>query len=142
MTTEYLVEISQKGRAVFEKVPVPMRPIWALSFLKLVDTKISDRPKPVTDLYEVVENQSRWCEAYNQFQKIREFSISNADFKPEGYLLLAERISKVTYNQIEPKAPFDRDSGWAIPYLALEISVKLRNKDLELQIRELIQASK
>ena len=142
MTTQHLVELSKKGRAVFERVPEPTRPIWALSFLKLVDTKISNRPKPVRDLYEIVENQQRWSEAYNQFQKIREFSISNADFKPEEYLILAERISKVTYNQTEPKAPFDQDSGWAIPYLALEISANWKDKNLEMQVKKLIQERK
>lgn len=142
MTIQQLKYLGEKGKPVFDRVPIKTRPKWALKFLELVDQKIRNRPISVTGLYEIVENQEKWTEAYNQFQRIREFNLSNSDFEPEEYLILAERVAKVTYNQTEPKAPFDNDSGWAIPYLALEIAFQTNDKELEDQIRELIEERK
>lgn len=137
MDYQQLQDFGQRGKLVMAKIPEHARPQWALNFLRLIDGKIPVPPKPVADLYGI-ENKHRWGEAYDQFQRIRKFSISNPGFDPEEYLILAERISKITYNQTTPKAPFDYDAGWPIPYLALEIAAKLNDKELERQIQELI----
>lgn len=139
MTYQQLQNLGQKGKPVFDSVPENDRPKWALNFLGLIDNEISNQPKPVKELYDIVEDESKWYKAYDQFQKIRAFSLSHPDFEPKEYLILAERIAKVTYNQTKPNTPFDRDSGWAIPYLALEIPKKWNDQALESQLIEWIE---
>lgn len=142
MTIQQLKYLEEKGKPVFDRVPKKSLPKWALKFLELVDQKITNRPIPVTGLYGIVENQERWTEAYNQFQRIREFNLSNSEFEPEEYLILAEKVAKVTYNQTEPQAPFDQDSGWAIPFLAVAIARKINDLGLENEIEKLIEEKK
>lgn len=91
-------------------------------------------PTVICDLYPIIDNEERWAEAYEQFTKIRQFGLSNMDFQPESYLRLAEKVAKVTYNASGEPAPFDSDSCWHIPSLALQLARQFGDKRLEEEV--------
>jgi hypothetical protein len=107
------------GRQIFEPIPNDIRPGWAGLILSRFDNYIKNLPAEIKELYPIIDNQDRWKEAHQQFDKIRRFLLTNNNYQPESYLLLAENVAKVTYNASGKPAPFDKDSGWYIASLAL-----------------------
>jgi hypothetical protein len=106
------------GRSIFEKIPNDLQPGWAGLVLSRFNSYNNNIPKEVMNLFSIIDNSERWCEAHEQFTRIRKFLLNNADYKPESYLLLAEAVAKITYNSSGGNAPFDSDSGWYIASLA------------------------
>jgi hypothetical protein len=117
------------GNRIFESVPSKFRPGLGTSLLMTFDNSIKV-PTEVTELYGIVEDEKRWREAHQQFNKIRVFGLSNRRFAPETFLLLAENVAKVTYNLSGQPAPFDKDSGWYIPSLAIQTAESFKDKTL------------
>jgi hypothetical protein len=117
------------GRRIFESVPSKVRPGLGTSLLMTFDNSIKV-PSEVKGLYEIVEDEKRWNEAHQQFNKIRVFLLSNRRFTPETFLLLAENVAKVTYNLSGYPAPFDKDSGWYIPGLAIQTAESFKDKKM------------
>ncbi len=52
-------------------------------------------------------------------------TLKNRNPQLEIYFNLAESVAKITYNSSGEHAPFDYDSGFYIPKLALELTNKL-----------------
>lgn len=111
-----------------------MKPGWAGLILSLFDNYINDLPTVIRNLYPIIDNKDRWAEAHEQFTKIRQFGLSNKDFQPEAYLLLAEKVAKVTYNASGGTAPFDSNSCWFIPSLAFQLTEHFGDKRLEEEV--------
>ncbi|PKV62388.1 hypothetical protein [Pontibacter ramchanderi] len=107
---------------------------WAGLILSCFNNYIKDLPTVIRDLYLIIDNEDRWAEAHEQFTKIRQFGLSNKDFQPESYLQLAEKVAKVTYNASGEPAPFDSDSCWHIPSLALQLARQFGDKRLEEEV--------
>jgi hypothetical protein len=120
METFDIINNIEIGRQIFEKVPNDIRPGWSGLILSRFDSYLENIPTQVKDLYFIIDNPDKWKEAHNQFSKIRRFNLDNKDYQPESYLLLAEMVTKVTYNTTNLPAPFDADNGWYIPSLALK----------------------
>jgi hypothetical protein len=117
------------GKRIFESVPSKFRPGLGTSLLMTFDNSIKV-PTEVTELYEIVEDEKKWSEAHQQFNKIRVFLLTHKRFAPETFLLLAEKVAKVTYNLSGYPAPFDKDSGWYIPSLAMQTAHSFKDKIL------------
>jgi hypothetical protein len=107
------------GKQIFEFIPNDIRPGWAGLILSRFDNYVKNIPSEIKELYPIINDQGRWKEAHQQFDKIRRFLLANKNYQPESYLLLAEIVAKVTYNASWEPAPFDRDNGWYIASLAL-----------------------
>lgn len=127
------------GREIFENIPNVVRPFWAKLLIVRFDNYIENVPELVVNLYAIIDDENRWHEAHQQFNRIRQFGLSNKEFQPSAYLLLAENVAKVTYNASGQPAPFDHDSGWCIPGLALEIADAIGNKEIKQEIKLLIK---
>ena len=126
------------GRQIFESLANDIRPAWAGLILSRFDNYVKNIPKPILDLYPIVDNQDRWNEAHKQFNKIRRFLLDNKKYKPEAYLLLAEKVAKITYNASGYPAPFDSDSGHYIASLALYATVYFDDDRLEEEVKAVI----
>jgi hypothetical protein len=111
-----------------------MKPGWAGLILSRFDNHIKDSPAVIRDLYPIINNQDRWEEAHEQFNKIRQFGLSNKTYEPKAYLQLAEKVAKVTYNASGGAAPFDSDSCWYIPSLALQVAEHFKDNRLEEEV--------
>ena len=125
------------GKRIFESVPSKVRPGLGTSLLMTFDNSIKV-PTEVMGLYEIVEDEKRWREAHQQFNKIRIFLLSNKGFVPETFLLLAENVAKVTYNLSGHPAPFDKDSGWYIPSLAIRTAELFKDKKLVDEVTRIL----
>ena len=112
MKLENLENNIELGRKIFEAVTIKIRPMWGVTILQAFEGYINKVPNQIKELYDIAENEKNWGDAHDQFSKIRTFSLTNYSFKPESYLLLAEKIAKITYNESGLAAPFDKDSGW------------------------------
>lgn len=126
------------GKQIFDNVPNDIKPGWAGLILSRFDNYIKDVPKPIADLYPIIDNQERWKEAHNQFSEIRLFGLANKNYEPNTYLQLAEKVAKITYNASGQPAPFDSDSGWYIPSLALKVVLYINDVRLEDEIKSSI----
>jgi hypothetical protein len=125
------------GKEIFESVPYSFRPGWGTSLLMTFDNVIKV-PEEVKGLYDIVEDENRWKEAHGQFNKIRMFQLKNKRFTPASYLLLAESVAKITYNLSGQPAPFDKDSGWYIPSLAMLTAETWKSKDIKNEILRIL----
>lgn len=110
----------ERGKQIFERIKNQDRPNWGLQILSAFDEYVSIIPQSIVGLKSIIKDRSRWKEAHKQFSEIRIFSLDNKSYEPEGYLFLAELVAKITYNASGELAPFDHDSGWHIPTLAVE----------------------
>lgn len=138
-TETYDVKTDLKiGQQIFENIPNKIRPGWAGFLLSRFDNYIKIVPRPIKELFSIIDNPDRWKEAHGQFVKIRMFLLDNKDYRPEVYLLLAEMVAKVTYNASGESAPFNKDSGWHIPRLALQAASFFKDDRLEEEIQSTI----
>lgn len=127
----------KSGKTIFESVPRNFRPGWGTSLLMTFDDALIV-PKEIKDLYEIVNDEKRWKEAHEQFNKIRIFLLNNKRFRPKEFLLLAENVAKITYNQSGYPAPFDNDAGWYIPGLAIQTAESFKDKKLMEEVIRII----
>lgn len=118
------------GKTIFENLPNDLKPYWSGLVLSTFSNYIKEIPISVWELHSIIGDKNRWSEAHAQFSKIREFLLHHKHFPHESFLLLAENIAKVTYNASNQPAPFDADSGWYIPSLALQTAHSF--KDIRL----------
>jgi hypothetical protein len=138
-TETYNIKTDLKiGQQIFENIPNEIGPGWAGLLLSRFDNYIKTIPIPIKELFPIIDNPDRWKEAHGQFDKIRRFLLNNKDYDPEVYLLLAENAAKVTYNASGESAPFDKDSGWHIPRLALQTADFFQDDRLEDEIKSTI----
>ncbi len=66
--------------------------------------------------------------------------LSNYDTpqNPESYIILAERVAKITYNESGLSAPFDHNSGWFIPILSKRTAEFFKNDTLNDEILRIL----
>jgi len=126
------------GKAIFENVPSSLKPYWSGLILSTFNNYIKEIPNSVRELHSIIDDKNRWSEAHGQFSKIREFLLDHKNFLHESFLLLAEKIAKVTYNASGKPAPFDSDSGWYIPSLALQTARSFKDIRLMNEIQAII----
>ena len=126
------------GKSIFENVPDNLKPNWSGIILSTFYDYIKDIPDSVNELHSIINNEQRWVEAHNQFSKIRRFLLDHKHYQPEAFLLLAEKVAKVTYNASGKPAPFDADSGWHIPSLALQTANYFNDEVLKNKVYEAI----
>ena len=107
------------GRQIFDNVPGFVRPVWGSLILSLFDSYLDKVPTEIVGLYNIIEDSNDWKNAHEQFTAIRKLNLKNSGKEFELYLCLAECIAKITYNESGQSAPFDSDSGYYIPRLAL-----------------------
>jgi len=122
------------GRKIFENIPNSLKPDWAGLILSRFSNFLIKLPEEVQELFSIIEDQNKWRLAHNQFTKIRMLSLNNNNFKPESYLILAEKVAKITYNSSNSPAPFDIDSGWYIPSLAIQTAESFEEPILKEKI--------
>lgn len=118
------------GKIIFDNVPDSLKPCWSGLILSTFNSYIKEIPISVRELQTIIDDKSRWSEAHAQFMKIRVFLLENTYYPHESFLLLAEKIAKVTYNASGQPAPFDFDSGWYIPSLALQTACRFKDTRL------------
>ncbi|MBK7307686.1 MAG: hypothetical protein IPI88_12065 [Chitinophagaceae bacterium] len=111
---------------------------WAGLILSRFDNYIKSIPKPVFELYSIIDTQDNWKNAHSQFSKIRQFLLDHKTYQPEAYLVLAENVAKVTYNASNEPAPFDNNSGWWIPSCALQAATYFEDNKLEEEVKSCI----
>ncbi|WP_051210010.1 hypothetical protein [Gelidibacter mesophilus] len=126
------------GQRIFENVPEIVRPNWAGLVLSRFDRYLEKIPVEILELYDIIEKKEKWKLAHDQFTKIRMLNLSNADKDFELYLRLAERVAKVTYNSSEQSAPFDANSGFAIPMFALQYCDLIDDEHLHQEVKSTI----
>jgi len=126
------------GRKIFESVPEKARPGWGITLLQVFDNYIDNIPPQIRELEEVTADEENWTKAHAQFTKIRTFSLDNPDYKPEAFILLAEKVAKITYNSSGLPAPFDSDSGWWIAINAKKTADYFGSKDLIDEVRKIL----
>ena len=128
----------QVGRQIFDNIPNDIKPGWAGLILSRFDNYIKSIPKPVFELYSIIDTQDNWKNAHSQFSKIRQFLLDHKTYQPEAYLVLAENVAKVTYNASNEPAPFDNNSGWWIPSCALQAATYFEDNKLEEEVKSCI----
>jgi hypothetical protein len=138
METSRMKDDIEIGRLIFEQIPNHLRPGWAGHILSRFDNFIKDVPKEIRELLSLINDQQNWKDAQKQFSKIRQFLLTHKSFQPEGYLLLAENVAKVTYNASGQLCPFDSDSGWWIPNCALHATNYFKDPALEEDVKSAI----
>jgi hypothetical protein len=79
-----------------------------------------------------------WERAHAQFDHIRRFNQDNPMFQPQNYLILAEQVAKITYNASRGPAPFDFNSGWYIPSLAMKTALFFDDERIEEEVKSVI----
>ena len=116
------------GKEIFESIPATKTPYWGSLLLAEFKQLMSFEPKEITELRNLI-NANNWSEAKINFSKIRKLSLNNSDKQKELYFLLAENISKITYNQTEPIGKFDSDSGFWIYQLSVKLVQLIDSKE-------------
>ena len=139
MTSEHY-DIKTKveiGRQIFENIPDEIKPCWTGLVLSRFDNYLKDIPKPIRELFSIIEDKDKWKNAHKQFAKIREFGLVNQEYNKE-YLRLAELVAKVTYNASGEPAPFDSDSGHYIASFAFKAVEYFADNRLEVEVKSTI----
>ena len=126
------------GAQIFSSVPKSLNPIWAGIILAKFNYYIKNVPEPIQRLQDIIEKPSRWKEAHQQFGLIRSFSLESNSYPYETYLLLTEKIAKITYNASGESAPFDSDSGHYIPSLALQAASFFKDERFEGDLKAIL----
>ncbi len=126
------------GQQIFDNVPNIVQPAWAGLILSRFDKHIEKVPSEIIRLYEIIDDSEKWKDAHKQFSKIRNLTLKNKDADFEIYLMLAECIAKITYNASGLPAPFDSDSGFYIPRLALKFADTISDEHLSQEVKETI----
>ena len=117
------------GEEIFTNIPNEKQPHWGSLILAEFKNVLNQEPLEILELREII-NSNNWHKAHNQFSKIRNLILTNSDKQKEIYYLLAESISKITFNQTVTNAPFDLDSGYWIYQLAMKL-VELSNSKIK-----------
>jgi hypothetical protein len=123
------------GQQIFEAVPRNLQPQWAGVILNKFNKHITEIPEQIKELNDIIKKPDRWHEAHKQFGSIRRFLLDSTNYAPQEYVLLAESIAKITYNSSREPAPFDFDSGYYIPSLALKAADFFQDERLEEDIK-------
>jgi len=89
------------------------RPVWAAKIL-IVVLDLVPATEEVEILLNIVNDPTKWQEAYQAFQTIRKVTLRLKQGLYVDVLTLAENVAKVTYNASGQPAPFDYNSGWKI----------------------------
>jgi len=126
------------GQQIFDNVPNIVRPDWAGLILSRFDRHIEKVPNEIIELYEIIADSEKWKEAHEQFTALRKLNLKNENLEFEIYLNLAELIAKITYNESGLPAPFDSDSGFHIPRLALQFADTISDEYLNQEVKETI----
>ncbi len=126
------------GQQIFENIPSIVRPNWAGLILSRFDNYIVKIPFEIQELYNIIENKEKWKLSHKQFIKIRNLSLINKNKDFELYLRLAEKVAKITYNESGESAPFDYDSGYAIPMIALNYTKVINDENLYQEVNSTI----
>jgi len=125
-----IVNDIEEGRKIFDRVPRGVQPCWGGLLLdrclEVIDTVIQ-----IKELSRVIDNPQKWLQAHHLFTEIRKYGLEHPEYQPAPFLLLAEKIAKITYNATNPSAPFDANSGWFIPKLALLTTFSLAEIESE-----------
>lgn len=138
METERIKTDLKPGKKIYESVPRQFRPGWGTSLLMTFETAIKNIPTEITELYSIVDDEIRWKESHGQFGKIRQFLLSHTNFQPQTYLFLAEKVAKITYNLSGQPAPFDSDSGYYIPSLAIQTADYFNDQQITAEIERIL----
>jgi hypothetical protein len=126
------------GQQIFDNVPNIVQPDWARLILSRFDQFLEKVPNEIIELYEIIDNAEKWQDAHEQFSKIRNLTLKNNNSDFELYLLLAEKVAKITYNSSGLPAPFDSNSGFYIPSLALKFSDTFSDEYLNEEVKKTI----
>ena len=126
------------GRQVFESVPKKARPGWGILLLQVFDNFLDSVPTPIIELRKIAAHEEKWGQAHKQFTKIRNLSLLNPTKEPETYILLAEKVAKITYNESGLPAPFDHDSGWWITILAKRTADYFESEQLKQEVKQIL----
>lgn len=128
------------GRRIFESIPKGSRAKWGANLLKAVSKYIDDFPEVVTELLAIIEDGRSLSKAKEQFSKINDFAAVNPDYKPAAFLLLAEGVAKMTYNETGLPDPFAVNAAWYVPLSCKRTADKINESDLDEEITRLISA--
>jgi len=126
-----IVNDIQEGRKVFDNVPHGVQPCWGGLLLDRC-MQVLDAMPLIEKLQHIIDNPQQWSQAHSLFIEIRQFGLEHPEYQPAPFLPLAEKIAKITYNATNPDAPFDTNSGWFIPKLALLTAFSLAKTEREL----------
>ena len=126
------------GQQIFDNVPSIVQPNWASLILSRFDRHLEKVPIEIIELYEIIDDSQKWKDTHKQFGAIRNLTLKNKNADFEIYLLLAECIAKITYNSSGLTAPFDSDSGFYIPSLALKFSDTISDEYLSEEVKATI----
>lgn len=126
------------GKNIFENIPVDIQPGWSGLVLSRFDHHVNSIPSSVKALHQIIDDQTRWKEAHAQFNRIRKFNLANPNYVSNCYLRLSEQVAKVTYNASGEPAPFDMDSGWYIPSIALKLAAGFEDDVLEEEVKSTV----
>jgi len=126
------------GQEIFDNVPDSLKPEWAALILSRFDRHLDRVPNEIIGLYDIIENSKKWKDAHDQFSAIRKLNLKNENPDFEIYLCLAECIAKITYNSSGLPAPFDVDSGFYIPQLALKFADTISDEYLSQEVKDTI----
>jgi hypothetical protein len=114
-----MTEFIEIGKTLFEKIPRGKDTFWGVLILSLFKDDKLNELKEIRELRKIILS-NEWDKAHKQFSKIREIRLNNLDKIKEPYLILCEKIAKITSNETNTNAPFDKDSGHSIYGLALK----------------------
>lgn len=126
------------GKEIFERIPTSKRPYWGSLLLAELRQLPINEPKQISELRELI-NSNKWNRTHKQFSEIRNLTLKNSDKQKELYLLLAENIAKITYNQSDTNTPFDSDAGYWIYQLAVKLSQSSGSKEKENRIEGILK---
>jgi hypothetical protein len=77
-------------------------------------------------LISVISEPARWIQAHGVFRTLRLALLNSEGVDPrESVFHIAELLAKVTYKESFSGAPFDRDSGWWIVPVVLQVAQRL-----------------
>jgi len=93
--------------------------IIAMKRLILIFAEKSSDRSTLDELYQMIEDKSRWSGAHKLFQRIRQKNLdveSRGDIRLTSQYCFEEACAKTIYNLTKESAPFDPDSPyWIVP---------------------------
>lgn len=118
-------ESLEAGKLIYENLPSKARPRWAARILKLVLDKSGIQSSLFSQVLTAADNENMWKNGHQVFSSLRQMTLRlDESRRGSGFtkdeeliasvVLLAELVSKVTYNATNPPDEFDEDSGWWI----------------------------
>lgn len=126
------------GKKIFESVPSELHVDWGKSLLIIFAKHLEEVPAVVLELIVIMENQDQWKNAHDQFQKIRSLALQADKFEPHSFIVLAEKVAKITYNASGEPAPFDLTSGYYIGPLSQELAEFIDDPALNREVERVL----